>query len=83
VKRFLPRTGRRFGVRTEQDENLSDVLNRLRFGSSANLLEDRFALGTIGARNAHFDKLVAFQATVDFREDRGRQSGSADQYDRI
>ena len=42
-----------------------------------------FALGVVGARNAHFDKLVAFQTPVDFREDRGRQSGSADQYDRI
>ena len=59
------------------------MLNGLRSGSAADLREDRFALGTIGARNAHFDKLVAFQAAVDFREDRGRQSGSADQYDRI
>jgi len=26
---------------------------------------------------------VAFQTAVDFRKDRARQSGSADQYDRI
>ena len=83
AERFPPRTGRRFGVLTEQDEDLSDVLNRLRSGSAADLREDHSALGAVGARNAHFDKLVAFQTAVDFREDRGRQSGSADQYDRI
>jgi len=59
------------------------VLNRLRSGSAADLREDHFTLGAVGARNAHFDKLVAFQTALDFREDRGRQSGSADQYDRI
>jgi len=59
------------------------VLNRLRSGSAADLREDHFALGAVGVRNAHFDKLVAFQTAVDFREDRGRQSGSADQYDGI
>jgi hypothetical protein len=80
---FLPGTRRRFGVLTEQDEDLADVLNRLRSGSAADLREDRFALVAVGAGNAHFDKLVAFQAAVDFREDRGRQSGCADQYDRI
>ena len=70
-------------VLPEQDEDLSDVLNRLRSGSAADLCEDHFALGAIGGRNAHFDKLVAFQTSVDFREDRGRQSGSADQHDRV
>jgi len=59
------------------------VLNRLRSGSAADLREDRFALGAVGVRHAHFDELVAFQAAVDFREDGGGQSGSADQYDRI
>jgi len=79
----MERTERRFGVLTKQDEDLSDVLNRLRSGSAADLREDHFALGAVGARNAHFDKLVAFQTAVDFRKDRARQSGSADQYDRI
>jgi len=59
------------------------VLDRLRSGPPANLLEDRLAPGAIGAGNAHLDQLVAFQTAVDFREDRGRQSGSADQHDRI
>ena len=39
--------------------------------------------GSLGAVHAHFDQLVAFQTAIDFREDRGRQSGSADQHDRI
>ena len=59
------------------------MLNRLRSGSAADLREDHFALAAVGAGYAHFDELVAFQTAVDFREDRGRQSGSADQYDRI
>ena len=59
------------------------MLNWLRSGLPANLHEDCLALGAIGAGDAHFDQIVSFQAAVDFREDRGRQSGSADQYDRI
>jgi len=59
------------------------VLNRLRSGSAADLCEDHFALGAVGGRNAHFDKLVAFQTAIEFREDRGRQTGSADQDDRV
>ena len=59
------------------------MLNRLRSGLPANFLQNRLAPGTIGAGNANLDQLVAFQSAVDFRQDRGRQSGSADQYDRI
>ena len=59
------------------------MLNRLRSGPPANLCENRLAPGVIGARDAHLDQLVVFQTAVDFREDRGRQSGSADQHDRI
>ena len=59
------------------------MLNRLRSGLPANLLKDRLASRAIGAVHAHFDQLVAFQTAIDFREDRGRQSGSADQHDRI
>ena len=81
--RILSRIGGRFGILPEEHEDLADMLNRLRFGPPANLLEDRFALGTIGAGDAHLDQLVAFQAAVDFREDRARQSSSADQDDRI
>jgi hypothetical protein len=59
------------------------MLYRLRSAPPANFPEDRLAPGTIRAVHAHFDQLVTFQTTLDFREDRGRQSGSADQYDRI
>ena len=59
------------------------MLNRLRFGPPANLLKDRFAPGAVGAVYTHLDQLVVFQTAVDFREDRRRQSGSADPDDRI
>jgi len=59
------------------------MLNRLRSGPPANLLKNRLAPGAIGAVHANLDQLVAFQTAVDFREDRGRQSGSADPHDRI
>ena len=59
------------------------MLNRLRSGPPANLREDRLAPGAIGAVHAHLDQLEAFQTAVDFREDCGRQSGFADQHDRI
>jgi hypothetical protein len=59
------------------------VLNRLRSGPPANLFKNRLASGAIGAGNAHFDHPAAFQTAIDFSEDRGRQSGSADQHDRI
>ncbi len=59
------------------------MLYWLRSGPPANLLEDRLARGAIGAGNANLDQLVAFQTVIDFREDRGRQSGSADQDDRV
>ena len=70
-------------VLPEQDEDFANVLYRLGSCAGAYLLENRLAPGTIGAAHAHLDQLVAFQAAVDFREDRGRQSGSADQYDRV
>ena len=82
VKRILPRTGGRFRIFPEQDEDLADVLNRLRSGPPANFLKNRLAPGTIGAIHSHLDQLVAFQTAIDFREDRGRHSGSADQHDR-
>ena len=59
------------------------MLNRLRSGPPANLFKNRREPRAIGAGNAHLDQLVVFQTAVDFREDRGRQSGSADQHDRI
>jgi len=59
------------------------MLNRLRSGPAADLSKNRLAPGTIGARSAHLDQLVSFQTAVDFREHPGRQSGSADQHDRI
>ncbi len=59
------------------------MLNRLRSSPPANLLEDRLAPGTIGAVYANLDQLVAFQTTIDFREDCGVQSGSTDQHDRV
>jgi hypothetical protein len=79
--RVLPRIAGRFGVLPEQHEDLADVLNRLRSGASADLRQDRLALGAIGTGNAHFDQLVALQGAVDFREDRGRESSSADLHD--
>jgi len=59
------------------------MLNRLRSGPRANLLENRLAPCAIGADHADLDQLVAFQTAVDFRENRGRQPGSADPHDRI
>ena len=59
------------------------MLYRFSSGLAADLREDRLALRAIGAGNAHLDQLVVFQAAVDFREDRARQSGFADQHDRI
>ena len=59
------------------------MLNRLRSGSPADLLKNCLAPKAIGAVYAHLDELVAFQAAVDFREDRGREPGSADPHDGI
>ena len=59
------------------------MLNRLSSGPPANLLKNRLADWAISAVHANLDQLVAFQSAVDFREDRGRQSGSADEHDRI
>src|SRR2546427_2038172 len=81
--RVLPRIGGTFGALPEQDEDLSDVLNWLRSGLSADLREDRLALGAICAGNAHLYQLVAFQSAVNFCEHCRRQPGSPDQHDRI
>src|SRR6266853_2100299 len=77
AERVLSRTGGRFRILPEQDEDLADVLNRLRSGLPANLLKDRLASRAIGAVHAHFDQLVAFQTAIDFREDRGRPTSSS------
>jgi len=59
------------------------VLNRLRSGPPANLLENRLAAGAVGAVHSNLDQLVALQSAVDFREDRGREPGLADPHHRI
>src|SRR2546428_305080 len=56
----------RFGFLPEYDEDLADVLYRLRSGAPADFLEDRLAPGTIGAVHANLYQLVALQAAVDF-----------------
>lgn len=59
------------------------MLNRLRSGLSANLLENRLAPEAIGAVHANLDEFVAFQSAVDFHKDGGGQAGSADPHDRV
>ncbi len=59
------------------------MLNRLRSRPPANLLKNRLAPGASGAGNANLDQLVDFQTAVDFCKHCGRQSGPADQHDRI
>ena len=59
------------------------MLNRLRPGAATDFFEEHFAGGPIGIPSANLDQLVSFQAAVDFRQNRGRQTFSADQHHRV
>jgi hypothetical protein len=83
VRRSLPRTEGRLGILSEYDENPSDVLNRLRPGAATDFFQERFAGGPIGVPSTNLDQLVSFQAALDFRQNRGRQTSTADQHHRV
>ena len=47
------------------------MLNWLRSGPLANFLKNRLAAWAVVVVHANLDQLVAFQAAIDFRENRG------------
>lgn len=70
-------------ILAEHDENLTDVLNRLRSGPPANLRKYRLAFRAVRAARTHLNQIVALQAAFDFCNNSGCQSICADQYHRI
>jgi hypothetical protein len=67
----------------KNDEDLADMLNRLRPGAATDFFEERFAGVPIRIPSTNLDQLVSFQSAFDFLQNRGRQTFTADQHHRV
>ena len=64
-------------------QHFADMLYRLRSGASADFREKPLALRTVRARGAYLDQFVTVQGTLDLLQHGRRQTGVADEHDRL